>query len=125
MGHETDTIKNDIKVTVKNEWDRTDAVTWTERFREIIDTALQSATTLEEFAENMQKENIRVGKVESQEHGNYFVFCLLTDEQSVYKRSYRLGEGYSYDDIIKKLDDNLKKEEEAKQTEEESYRPKL
>lgn len=81
-------------VTVKNEWNKADAITWTERFRECIDTSLDKALTIDEFVENMKKENIKVHMGKTQD-GIYFKFYLDSSGKTLHRNSTTLGEGYS------------------------------
>ena len=111
MDNKTNTVKEDIKVTIRNDWDKTGAVTWTQRFKEIIDTALEDAATFDEFAENLKKENINVSEGLSK-HGPYFVFYLDSSEKIIHRRTINLGEGYSHEDILTRIATNAKAKEQ-------------
>lgn len=119
MNIETNTAKQDVKVTLRNEWDKTGAVTWTQRLREIIDTALDKSTTFEEFLANMKAENVVVRIGSSIKNGAYFSFHLETSETFLQRRSTNLGEGYSYDDIMTRIATNAKVKEQNVQEREE------
>ena len=67
-----------------------------------IDYIISISNNEAEFLQNMEKIGYHVRKGNSQKHGIYFAFRAA--EQKRAWRSYKLGEGYSYADILTRLE---------------------
>ena len=74
---------------------------WKKIIRADIDYIISISNNETEFFQNMEKIGYHVRKGNSQKHGTYFAFRAA--EQKRAWRSYKLGNGYSYADILARI----------------------
>lgn len=75
---------------------------WKKIIRADIDYIISISNNETEFFQNMEKIGYHVRKGNSQKHGTYFAFRAA--EQKRAWRSYKLGNGYSYADILARIE---------------------
>ena len=81
--------------------DKKGAPTWKKIIRADIDYIISISGNEEEFISNMEKIGYQIRKGDSQKHGAYFSFRAM--EQKRGWRSYNLGSGYHYEEILSRI----------------------
>lgn len=77
--------------------------------REDIDRCVMNAENIDEFIKLMNEDGYEIKSGNSKKYGNYFTFKPYGAEKGV--RSYRLGEGYTFENIKEKINKELKEPE--------------